>query len=477
MTGRQADARSGLALIALLALAALPHLLLTFQPEASIRRQGDEQFYFKNAPILFEGGEHSLVPGRLDFADEQLGGVGPRWRPKLIDTLRHRSPLSLNVFAFLVPRDVSQGRLDRASKEVFFRRIRLLHLGLFWITLASLYAQGRLLGLGPAGSLAAPALLATSPWFGFYVNSAFAEPLRAALANVALVWLLAYLRFRRLALLLPAAVFWGYAVFARASFLPFSVVVIALVAASAWNAAADRALRQRALGAVAAGAIFAVCLCAVVGPQLYVNARRGMGLDLATNTWRNFDLGLRSPSQSDPDFESWWQEAKEQYFDAGTRYGRREREARARTLAFLHETSIPELLLRQGGKWLHVLLKQDNRLDLGVEQRRWRGQADWIGRLRTPSRMHGYAVLALGLLGLARVGWRSLGWMLLSGFALFHFAALLAVPIVPRFLIPVLPTLCLLAAGFLTHLPLRVHAATRPGRLEARPKSQDDAPN
>ncbi len=455
-----------LALLGLLVATALVHVHGMRHFGRDTEPHGDEVLYLDRARVVARWDEHSLVPGRLDFADR--GG-----RRSSLDTLRHRPPLALNVFAHLVPFRERAGERVAGPTQVLFQRIRWLHLGLLLVTLGCLYAQSRLLGLGPLGSLVAPGLLAVSPWYGFYVHSAFAEPLRTSLLNVSFTFLIAHLRTRSVVWLVPAGVAAGYAVFARSSFLQFVAVAALLVAATdAFVGAAARPLRRGLRGAVAA-LVFAASVMAVVGPQLRVNAGDGIEQGLATNTWRNLERGLCSPRFSSPERRTWGKASKAEYLASAKRYREREALSRERTLECLREIPVATLVGNQLEKFFFVLFRFQNKLEYAVRTERWGERSPDLAWLLPVSRVHWVVVLLLGLVGMAWVGWRSPGWLLLSLFALYYFAALAVVPVVARFMIPLLPTLCVLAAGALGAAASR-WAGRRPPPVSWTPRVPKD---
>jgi hypothetical protein len=289
------------------------------------------------------------------------------------------------------------------------------------------------------------------PRFGFYVHAVWADILRTGLLSVGFVLLLAFLRGRRIAYLVPAGLVSGYAVLARNSFGQFMLLVPAFLAAVAWVQGSETRPGARMLRAALPAAVFASALLAVVGPQLYANWQRGHGLRLAHNSWRNIEFGLRGPTPTElatPDAFT-WQRAREIYFAYGRGYREHEVGARQRALDFVLGTPPAAILRRQTEKFVFLLFSMPSTFErLLVENKRWGvGPSARLAPLVGPSRVLWYGLLSLGLLGLVGVGWRSPGWLLLSIFSLYFFAALFVVGLASRFLIPLMPTLCVLAAG------------------------------
>jgi arylsulfatase A-like enzyme len=82
----------------------------------------------------------------------------------------------------------------------------------------------------------------------------------------------------------------------------------------------------------------------------------------------------------------------------------------------------------------------------------------WLEAMRVPGRIIWYALLGGCLGGMALLGWRSAGWLFLVLFVLYYGAALLTIPYKVRFAMPLVPTMCLFAGGFLEALRGRAAA-------------------
>ena len=410
----------------LLAVGGLHALVYLGQPDPTL--SGDENHYFALARQDAALGERSLLPGALRFEA----------RPELFS----------RVLANLVP----AGADERAA----VRRASVLHIALLLALLGLTCAQARALGLGPVGSVAAAALLGFFPWFGFYVHALWPEILHAFLFGVALLGILVWFRRPRWWALALSGVFLGYALFAKGAldtFLPVAVVYVGFATA---RATPERSLLgRRWLAGVAAGGLLLVSTLAVIGPQLAANAAAGHGARLASNRWWNLELGLRGRVEGlrppgDPGDWPAKRDITRRHRRAGEDWVEREQKARARTLRHLDTVGALPALGYQVQKLLHLILREGSVFEDSLAEKRLRwGEPPPAPALalRLPARIHWYALWLLGPAGLALTVRRGPGWRLLALFTGFYAAAVLAVPILVRMLMPLVPILCLFAGA------------------------------
>ncbi len=425
-----------LPLLALLGFVALGHALaLRALPTPNV--WGDEEHYLPFAKLDALEGDTSLVPGRLRFD--------------------HRPELASRVFANLVdPRD--DGRT--------IRRVTVMHLGLFLLTLVLVAVQARLLGLSRGAALAATGLLGLFPWFGFHVHSLWPEILHAALLGIALASLLAYLTHWRGVWLVPAGLATGAALLAKGTLMPFVPVLVLVLGLATWHACADLSRGPRRARAGLAAALFAAGVGIVVLPQMWTNAQAGHGWRLSANRWWNLELGLTIDDEPTPaqrrlarqselpaGLERWLPalQCSLRYFDAADNPVGRERLARERVLAHLRERAPLSVVFAQVGKLVRLVLYGESSFEQSLTYRRRWGDdpPGWLAALRLPGRILWYTLWILGLTGLVLMRWRSAGWLLLSLLTAYFLVALLAVPVKIRFLMPLVPVLCLFSGAAL----------------------------
>jgi hypothetical protein len=95
-----------------------------------------------------------------------------------------------------------------------------------------------------------------------------------------------------------------------------------------------------------------------------------------------------------------------------------------------------------------MLLRERSFLEVSLRDGRW-GSAPpgWLALAARAGRALWYALWLLGPIGVVLVARRSPGWGLLALLAIYLAVALLAIPLKPRFAMPVVPLLCLFAAA------------------------------
>ncbi len=409
----------GLGLLILLVLSVHGWMITNSGPA---RLWGDEPMYAENAAQDAPLGETSLLPGQLPF--------------------RTRPEFGARLLANLNP---GPGLLRSAA---------WLQLGLLALTLAMVYAQARLLELRPGFALLAAALLGCFPWLGFHVHSLWPEVLHSFFVAVGLLGvLLALVRGRR-AFLVPAGVSLGLALFTKGVMQPF-VLLFAGVVAWSFARRAKGSQKPWLAGALAA-ALLLGSTYALLAPQLIANAPAGHGAQLASNRWWNLELGLCAEPREGRSVAK----LQKAYFAASQDPREREAQARQRTLAHLRSVGLVKALGDQWTKLQRLLWKHESSFERSLDKmQRWGPDPPAaLEALAGLGRGMWYALLSMGGLGALWLGRRSAGWFLVSSFALGFFLAGSLIPLKVRFLLPMIPFLCLLTAGLLQALWLRARA-------------------
>jgi len=139
------------------------------------------------------------------------------------------------------------------------------------------------------------------------------------------------------------------------------------------------------------------------------------------------------------------------YFQAAPTPVGRERLARERVLAYVEEHGAGRVALAQAAKLGRLVAVGESAFEQSLTYReRWGpSPPGWLRALRMPGRLLWYAIWVLGLAGLALTLRRSPAWLLLALFTATILAAMLAVPFKIRFLMPLVPVLCLFAGAAL----------------------------
>jgi hypothetical protein len=420
----QATGQATLAGLAALVLIAAAHVAFALAGPAALL-WGDEPAYAMMAREDALAGETSLLPGAQRF--EHQPALGPR------------------VVAGLIAPGLG-------DVEVL-RRAGLLQTALFVLVLVVLQRQGRALGLSSWTALLPAALLALCPWFAFHVHSLWPEVLHAFLFAIALLALLADLRRPRLAWLAACGLALGYALLAKGTLQPFVPLVLGFACAA--RLLGSTALGKRFAHAGLAALVLGGALLAVVGPQLVANMRAGHGARLAANRWWNVELGLTIPASASRDAENPFeleQRRTARYFQAAATPERREAKARERVLEHVAEKGVWSVAAAQVVRLARLVLHGESCLDQSLAHRgRWGDSPPaWLAALRAPARASWYVLLVLGSAGACLAAWRGarerdLARLFLAAFVLLYWVVMLVVPVKVRFLLPLVPVLCLCA--------------------------------
>ena len=433
--------------ILLLGLAAAHLTFAEAQPEP--RAWGDEGHYARLAARDVREGERGLLPGDLR----------PAVRPELVS----------RVWSYLSE--------PRPGAELSIRATRL-NLALFLVVVAATFFQGRVLGLSGWSSFLAAALLGSFSWFSFYVHTLWPQMIHAAMVSIGLLALFAFLRRPRVDLLVVVGLMLGYAQLTKSSVGPFSWLAVVAVAVCTHARSRDLPARRRLGRAGIAAAVLAGTLALTVVPQMRANDRAGFGFGLGANRWWNLELAIRTPPAVPGDDElgtrqhelqqsitlGWWgagHEPGDADAASSDRPRRRERLARERTLAHVREQGWGSTAVAQGRKFLQVLFACPSlafyrlpALEQALGQRaRWGASPPgWIGALAAPARPTWYALLVLGMVGLTARARRDPTWIVPLVFVLCGLMLVALVPIKFRFLLPVVPVLCIGAAALAERL-------------------------
>ena len=420
-------------LLGVMALALLGHLVV-FVAAPPPTFFEDEPHYNLYAHLDVRAGNTSLLPGRLRFDQ----------RPELISRLWAQ---------FLTQEDVDAApSTDTAKRSLaVWRRARYLNLVLFLALIPILYGQARALGLGPLGANTSAAVLALFPWFGFYVHALWAEQLHAFLVGVAFLTVFRRLTGASPAWLLPGGAATGVALLAKGTLNPFLPVFLGFLALTellrkrAAEPAVDPGWPARIGRALLAPALFGLGTFAVVGPQLIANQANGHGFRIAGNRWKNLEMGLLLEPRERQDVIERIDRAKlhETYMRAGDDYEVREAAARDRTLAYVDEVGLGSVARDQGRKLAYLLFATPSFFERALVERWGDPAPGWLRAAKVPGRCLWTLLVLLGPVGIALALRRAPGWILCGLFVGFFGAAALVIPYKVRFLIPVVPVLCL----------------------------------
>ena len=388
------------------------------------RLWGDEPMYVQNAASDALLGETSLLPGNLPF--------------------RTRPEFSARLYS-----NFEQG-------PGLLRSVSLLHMLLLALTLAMLYGQARLLGLRPAFALLASALLGAFPWFGFHVHSLWPEVLHAFFVAAAVLGILAAMQRGRLLYLLPAGISLALALFTKGVMQPFVFLFAGLLAVRFWQRARAAGQGRAWVPALLAPLVLLGSTYAVLAPQLIANHQAGHGARIAANRWWNLELGLCAEPREGRSVGS----LQTAYFAASPDDAERERLARERTLKFVAEVGPWKLVRGQWSKFQRLLFQHESSMErsLGKMQRWGPEPPALLSGLAGLGRGMWYALFSLGGIGALLLWRRDSGWFLISSFSLAFLLAAFLVPLKVRFLLPLIPFLCLLSAGALQLLWTRLRS-------------------
>lgn len=408
---------------ALLALVVALHaLILWMQPPAQL--WGDEPIYAASAREDAAAGTRGLLPGQLRF--------------------EHRPEFGSRLLSWLVGAG--------ADDPTLLRRASWLNLLWLLAMLVELWLLARLLGLSRGRAGLAVVLLASFPWFGFYVHTLWPELLHGFLLLTLLLGLAAHLRDGRLRWLVVAGLATAYAMFTKGvvgPFCPMAGLVLLLAALRRSREKSWRSLGHAALPAL----VYVGTTLLVVTPQWVANARAGHGAHLAANRWWNLEVGLRIPPEAmeGEGFARWLPSIRfsRRYMEAGATPEEREQRARERVLAYVENHGLPSVFAIQARKLGLLLFRDLSGLEQSFGYRdRWGGRPpEWVRPLLGAVRFQWYALLLLGLLGFALAWGRDPARLLVGAFFAYYSLSLLAVPEKLRLVMPLVPLLSLYAAS------------------------------
>ena len=425
-------------MLVLVAIAGMHLGFRALQPEPRV--WGDELHYWAFATHEASEGRTSLLPGTLGFD--------------------HRPQLATRVFALFADDQgiPTQPREARVSAAKLLQRVSALHICLFCLALAAVYATARTLGLAPPACFASLLFLGFLPQIGFHVHSLWPETLHLWLSSAALLGLVWHLRTGSLYALPPAALAFGFALLAKGSLLPVLVVVVPLLFFEGLRRHGGLPRGPRLGRAILASALFVLPLSAVLVPQLVENRRAGHGAVLAANRWWNLELGLTLGAEDlrgegEERFRA-LAETSMRYFQAAEEPHEREALARERTLDYLQEHP-GAVLSDQLVQSLQVIGAPSSyaqslsfRQRWGARPPGWMGAVGRLEWLWSPLVL--LAVVGAGVAVATRRG--DPCWRLLLGFSAAYAAGLYLVPFKFRFLLPLVPVLALFAGLALTRL-------------------------
>ncbi len=413
-----------LALAALLVVVTAIHLV-AFAADRPVQLWGDEGGYAIHAKEDAASGATSVLPGKLPF----------RTQPEFASRLYSKF----------------------ADAPRLLRSVSLLNIGLLPLVLLLTYAQARQLDLSRRAALVATALLACFPWFGFHVHSLWPEVLHALFFGCALLGLLSALRTQRLRDLCVAGVASAFALFTKGVLYPFVPLFAVVLAVSFYRGGRTSARVGGVKAALLAPAVYLGSILLVLLPQLIANERAGHGYHLAANRWWNLELGLTA----DPRGGRTVGEINTTFLGSSEDPMEREALARERTLAYVRDHGVASVIGAQLRKLARMLFERDSSFERSIgDMQRYGPDPPWaLTALRAPARVLWYALLGLGLAGVVLRGRSSAGWFLLAAFVGAFFAAAATVPLKARFLLPVVPVLCLFTAATIERVAARRNIA------------------
>jgi hypothetical protein len=403
---------------------------------------GDEEHYNKVAARDLREGTGNLLPGGLRSA------MRPELAARVFSHLGEPGPEPATLIA----------------------TVTWLHVLLLLSIVALTYQQARVLGLSDWGAFAAAAMLGLFPWFGVHVHTLWPELIHSAFVSVGLLALFAFARGPRLDLLVLAGVALGYAQLTKSAVGPFALLAVVGVGWSAYARSAELPSSHRLVRGLLSALILAAALTAVLVPQMRTNEREGFGFALGANRWWNLELALRTPvavSADDADGSAKWELQRSltrEYMAASKLPLHREQLASGRARAFVSENGWARTAAEQLQKFL-ALMSGSPRLafyrqpvfeqSLGYRARWGEPTPGWIAFFSLPSRQLWYLILFLGLVGLALRVRRDRVWLFPAAFVLCGLLLVMAVPIKFRFVLPVVPGLCLGVGAFVDRFLLR----------------------
>ncbi len=403
---------------------------------------GDEEHYAKVAARDLRDDARSLLPGGLRSA----------MRPEL----------AARVLSHLGEPGAEPAELMASATW--------LHLVLLLLVVAATYQQARVLGLSDWAAFAAAAALGLFPWFGFHVHSLWPEMIHAALAALGLLALFAFVRRPRLDLLVVAGVALGYAQLTKSVLGPFSLVALVGAAAAAYARSADLPESRRRARAALSVLVLGGTLAVVLLPQMRANQREGFGFALGANRWWNLELAIRTPLEvpgDDAEGTAKWEAQRSltrEYMAASKLARHREQLARERTLAYVRDHGRLRTAGEHALKFMGVMsasprlsfYRQPALAQAVGPRRRWGDPTPrWIELLAFPSRQLWHLILLLGLVGIALRVRRDRAWLLPAAFVACGLALALALPIKFRFVLPIVPVLCLGVGAFIDRFLIR----------------------
>ena len=188
---------------------------------------------------------------------------------------------------------------------------------------------------------------------------------------------------------------------------------------------------------------------AVAGPQLIQNHRQGHGFRLSGNRWKNVEMGLRLEPRERQDVHERVQRAQLHifYMQSAATYDEREALAKERVLTYLRRKPTSFVVGTQLRKLVALILHTPSFFERALVERWGDPPPTWLSALRRPARWFWYGLLLLGLGGVVTGLRRGPGWLLLALFVAYFTAALLVIPYKMRFVMPLVPILCLFAGA------------------------------
>ena len=381
---------------------------------------GDEVLYQRLAESDLADGRVWPIPGTLTFEP----------RPQLGSRL-------LATSAFLT------------GSSSILRAGVLLNLVLMALLIVFTHEAGLRCGFDPPAADLAAGLLAVVPALGFHVHSLWPEILHAFLLSLVFLGVAVYFERWKMRYLVLAGLASGFALLTKGVLGQFLPIAIALIALATWR---NGRSRWRCL---LAPTLFAVSVALVVLPQLLTNLEQGHGARLSANRWWNLELGLVLPVEDHFDGEA-RRELTQKYKDAAGRPADREVASRVRVEQHLLDRKGP-IVVDQVRKLSRLVVMRPTSLEVSVTERlRWGPDPPvWLSWYAFFSRIVWIALWGLGLMGMARYAGTSWSRAFLGAFGVYFLVSLLAVPVKPRFALPVVPVFCLFSGVLVQQLLFR----------------------
>ena len=466
-------------LLVLLVALALGHASFLFLQPAPTAF-GDETHYGKVVRRDLEEGRASLLAGGL------RPGMRPELGSRVLANLARLAPLGTGTSpqggvdagqaedggGAAGEEEDAPGRRSRAAAA--FDRALILRAAPFAIalqlaTVALVWLQARLLGLSRRAALVAAALLGGFPWLAFHAQAIWPETLHGFLAALALAALLLHRRRPHAGWCALAGLALGYALLAKSSLTPLAVLAPAFAFAFGPR---DRGWRPRVAAALACAGALALSTL----PQMEANRRAGFGFGLGANRWWNVELAVRTPERvvgetaNDEHGLAKWRlqrELTDAYMRASKDPLAREAAARSRTLVHVREHGLAAVLREQFFELTDLLLARPDlafyrspclEQALGYRARWGSEPPTWIAGLARPARAWWLGLLGLGTAGLALGCLRERAFLLPAMLLASALAVVALAPLKFRFLLPLVPALCLGVGVLVDRVPNRPRA-------------------